>query len=113
MWGREGLMRTHRTEVDSSTDPAFAPRINLMSGQQQDERNHDAYRRLKETIKRTYPPGWFIGIADDQVVGAAADFGDLERMLRAQGKDPRGVLVVEADVDYPESATIFGSGLRP
>jgi hypothetical protein len=48
-----------------------------------------------------------VGIADEQVVGAAADFRTLERELRAQGRDPRTVLVVEAGVDYPERVTIF------
>lgn len=71
------------------------------------ERNSAAYSRFKETISRTYPHGWFIGIADEQVVGAAADFRALESLLRTQGRDPRRVLVVQAGVDYPEYATIF------
>ncbi len=68
------------------------------------ERNQASYRRLKETIGTTYPHGWFVGIADDQIVAAAADFRTLETNLRSQGKDPRRVLVVEAGVDY---VTIF------
>jgi hypothetical protein len=48
-----------------------------------------------------------VGIADEQVVGAAANFGELKTLLRSQGRDPRDVLVVEAGVDYPEYATIF------
>jgi hypothetical protein len=71
------------------------------------DRNNTAYRRLKETIKKTYPHGWFIGIADDRIVGAAATFCDLEVKLRAQGFDPRRVLVIEAGVEYPEYVTIF------
>lgn len=73
------------------------------------ERNSAAYGRLKETISQTYPHGWFVGIAGDQVVGAAADFRALESLLRTQGKDPRRVLVVEAGVNYPEYVTIFRS----
>jgi hypothetical protein len=71
------------------------------------QRNDEAYGRLKETISRSYPHGWFVGIADDQVVGAAADFRALESKLRAQGNDPRQVLVVQAGVDYPDYVTIF------
>lgn len=71
------------------------------------ERNSAAYGRLKETIARTYPHGSFIGIADEQVVGAAADFHALESLLRSQGRDPRRVLVVQAGVDYPDYVTIF------
>jgi hypothetical protein len=71
------------------------------------ERNDDTYRRLKEMIRQKYPRGWFVGLADDQIVAAAADFREVESMVRAQGRDPRQVLVVEAGVDYPEYATIF------
>ena len=74
---------------------------------QEDEPNDTAYRRMKERIDEKHPQGWFVAIADDQVVAAAADFHELERVLRAQGKDPRRVLVVEAGVDYPEFVTIF------
>jgi hypothetical protein len=66
-----------------------------------------AYGRLKESMFQTYPHGWFVGIADEQVVGAAADFLALESLLRNQGRDPRRVLVVQAGVDYPEYITIF------
>jgi hypothetical protein len=74
------------------------------------ERNKVSYLRLKETIRNTYPHGWFVGIADDQIVGAAADFRSLETSLREQGTDPRGVLVVEAGVDYPQYVTILDTG---
>lgn len=71
------------------------------------ERNRAAYGRLKETISRTYPHGWFVGIADEQVVATAADFRALESALGEQGKDPRRVLVVQAGVDYPEYVTVL------
>lgn len=71
------------------------------------ERNNAAYSRLKGTISQTYPHGWFIGVAGEQVVGAAADFRALESLLRSHGKDPRRVLVVQAGIDYPEYVTIF------
>ena len=69
--------------------------------------NTVAYTRLKEMIGQSYPNGWFVAIADDQVVAAAVDFQELKRLLKAKGKDPRHVLVVEAGVDYPEYVTIF------
>jgi hypothetical protein len=74
---------------------------------QENEPNNAAYRRMKETIDETSPRGWFVAIADDQIVARAADFQELEGMLRAQGKDPRSVLVVQAGVDYPQYVTIF------
>ena len=66
-----------------------------------------AYRRIKETIDASYPGGWFAAVSGDRVIAAAADFRQLEEALRAQGLDPRGVLVVEAAVDYREHVTIF------
>jgi hypothetical protein len=78
-----------------------------MDRHQESEPNDATYRRLKDTIQQTYPRGWFVGIADDQVVGAAADFRELEGLLRSRGRDPRTVLVVQAGVDYPKPVTIF------
>jgi hypothetical protein len=71
------------------------------------ERNSAAYIRLKEMLARTCPHGWFVGIAEEQVVGAAAEFRALESILRLQGRDPRRVMVVQAGVDFPEYVTIF------
>ena len=69
--------------------------------------NADAYRRLKRSIDQDYPRGWFVAVADDQVIGAAADFHALEAAVRTTGKDPREVLIVEAGATYPEDVTIF------
>ncbi len=78
-----------------------------MDNNEERDRNESAYRHLKETIKQTYPAGWFVGIADNQIIGAAADFDELGQILRAKGRDPRQVLVVEAGIDYPEYVTIL------
>jgi hypothetical protein len=78
-----------------------------MDDQQERERNTASYQRMKEAIAQTYPRGWFVGIADDQIIGAAATFRDLEITRRARGKDPRRTLGVDAGVDYPEYVTIF------
>lgn len=69
--------------------------------------NEAAYRRLKESIKQSYPPGWFVGVAQNQMVGAAAAFSDLERELRQKGFDPRDVLIVQAGTEYPAELTIL------
>jgi hypothetical protein len=78
-----------------------------MARREEQDRNNAAYLRMKETIKQNYPHGWFIGIADDRIVGAAAEFCDLEIQLRAQGIDSREVLVIEAGVEYPQYVTLF------
>jgi hypothetical protein len=66
-----------------------------------------SYRQTKQAIDAAYPRGWFVAVMEQQILAAAADFHELEDKLRAQGKDPRNVLVVEAGVDYPEYVTIF------
>jgi hypothetical protein len=66
-----------------------------------------AYRQLKNRIDSDYPPGWFVAIIDDQILAAAPDFQKLEDMLRAQHRDPREIMVVEAGVAYPEFVTVF------
>jgi len=78
-----------------------------MTGNQEYDRNNAAYHRMKEMLRQTFPKGWFVGIADEQIVGNAASFQDLQCLLQATGRDPRNVLVVEAGVDYPEFANIF------
>lgn len=78
-----------------------------MDTSQTSTRNMETYRRLKTAIEQTYSPGWFIGIADDQIVGAAEKFPELTAHLRSRGLDPRQVMVVEAGVDYPENVTIY------
>ncbi len=66
-----------------------------------------AYRRLRDRIKETFPPGRFIAISGGQIVADAERFTDLRKTLAGMGKDPAHVLIVQAGVDYPESAMIF------
>ena len=74
---------------------------------QEFDKTQTAYRRMKETIDQTYAKGWFVGLANDKIVGAARTFGELERVLRDQGIDARSVLVVQAGVTYPDYLGIF------
>ncbi len=69
--------------------------------------NHVAYRRLKDTIARAYKPGRFVAIAGGHIVADADSFGGLRACLAVLGKDSPEVLVVQAGVDYPETAVIF------
>ena len=72
--------------------------------------NHAAYRRLKGSIARAYESGRFVAIAGGRIVADADDFNELRTRLTALGKDSPDVLVVQAGVDYPESAVIFATG---
>jgi len=74
--------------------------------------NHAAYRRLKDTLAQTYGAGRFVAITEGHVVADSDSFAQLRSQLVAMGKDPAGVLIVEAGVEYPETAVIFTLG-RP
>jgi hypothetical protein len=75
------------------------------------ESNQIAFRRLAKLINQTYPHGRFVAIADGCVVADAPSFGELESALRSLGRDSENVLVVQAGVEYPESAVIFSDAV--
>ena len=77
-----------------------------MNVHESNEPNNAVYHRMKERVD-AYPRDWFVAIVEDQIVAATADFHELEALLRAQGKDPHNVLVVQAGAEYPDYVTIF------
>jgi hypothetical protein len=71
------------------------------------QRNQAAFRQLRSVIQQTYPPGRFLAIGGGKIIADAATFGELDSALQSQGQDSADVLVVQAGVEYPESAVIF------
>jgi len=71
------------------------------------ELNQAAFRRLSGFINQNYQAGRFVGIASGKIIADAASFGELESSLQALGLNSVDVLVVQAGVEYPESAVIF------
>jgi hypothetical protein len=69
--------------------------------------NNATFRRLKPVIDDTYPRGRFVAIDAGRILADAATFRELDAALRAMGLEPRGVLVVQAGVNYPEHVTLF------
>jgi hypothetical protein len=92
--------------IESKETITPALRSQIMENQTKTQ-NLETYRRLREVIGASYAPGWFVGIADDQIVGAAEKFPELTATLKSRGFDPRQVMVVEAGVAYPEKVTIY------
>ena len=74
---------------------------------QEQELNQEAYWRMKDTIKATYPQDQFVAIAGGEIVGDATDFMTLYRALKASGRNPQQTLIVQAGHDYLRKATIF------
>jgi hypothetical protein len=82
----------------------------MMDQLQERTLNQTAYRQLKDTIAKTYPHGRFLAIASGQIVADADGFTSLRSLLSARGIDPAQVLIVQAGIDYPETAVIFPLG---
>lgn len=71
------------------------------------ERNEAAFRRLKPNIDGTHPAGTFVAIHGGRIVADAKSLVTLRERLAAEKIPPRESLVVQAGVDYPESAIVF------
>jgi hypothetical protein len=65
------------------------------------------FKRLKAAIDERFAPGRFVAVDDGAVIADAQDFEQLCGQLAQLGKDSPDVLVVQAGVEYPETAVIF------
>jgi hypothetical protein len=72
-----------------------------------DERDKIALGQLMKEIDSKYPSGWYVAVDDVQVIAASADFDELLGELRAQSRNPRDTMVIEAGAKRPEYVTIF------
>jgi len=75
--------------------------------QQNGNSSAEQYAAAKREIDRRYPAGQFVAIEDGQAVADAETHRMLVEKLQAQGQNPKGLLIVQAGVDYPRSAIIF------
>jgi hypothetical protein len=78
-----------------------------MGDSQQRDLNQMAFRRMKEDLAQRYPQGRWVAFSEGKVVADADDFDQLCERLHRMGIEPPQALVVQAGVDYPESATIL------
>ena len=83
-----------------------------MNVAQDEERLQLAFRRLKAKTDLEYPKGRFLAFAPEGVLADGPTFQELCRILRAEGKDPRELLIAQAGEHYPESAVNFLGGLE-
>jgi hypothetical protein len=65
------------------------------------------YDELKPEIDRGYPTGRFVAIESSRTLTDAGSLQELVEQLKFLGKDPQDVLVVQAGVEHPETATIL------
>jgi hypothetical protein len=74
--------------------------------------NEAAYDRMKAELDAKYPVGQFVAFGHGQVIGDSADFFALTRMIRAQGRDPREVMVVKIGEEDPTDGGIYFPFIR-
>jgi hypothetical protein len=66
-----------------------------------------AFRKLKPAIDQTYPQGWFVALEGDQIIADAPSFEKLTEVLVGLGKKPAETFMVQAGVEYPQTAIIL------
>ena len=65
------------------------------------------YKDLKKEIDSRFPSGHFVAVESGQVIADAGSHRELVQKLEAVGKSPKDMLIVQAGVEYPESAIIL------
>jgi hypothetical protein len=69
------------------------------------------YEVMRQEIDRRFSMGTFVAVERGRVVADAENHRTLVEKLQSQGKSPKGMLIVQAGVSYPESAEIFAAFL--
>jgi hypothetical protein len=69
--------------------------------------NQEAFRRMKADLGQRFGKGRFLALSEGKVIADAANFKELSGCLKSMGIEPTQALVVQAGVEYPESAVIF------
>jgi hypothetical protein len=69
--------------------------------------NDAAFRRMEDSLAKTYPRGQFVAFMSGEIVADAADFDELQAKLKAAGKDPYQAFIVQAGHSYPKKAVIL------
>lgn len=80
--------------------------------EQEQTENEAAYDRMKEELDATYPVGHFVAFGHGKVIGDSADFFQLTRMIQAQGRDPREVMVVQVGEQDPTDGGVYFPFMR-
>ena len=65
------------------------------------------YKDQKQEIDRRFPLGRFVAVEQGAPIADGASHRELVEKLQALGKSPKDLLIVQAGVEYPESAVIF------
>jgi hypothetical protein len=74
----------------------------------------ERYEYAKKEVDRQFPAGRFVAVESGRIVADADSHRQLVEKLHAQGKTPKDLLIVQAGVDYPDSAVIFATApVRP
>ncbi len=64
-------------------------------------------KTIKEEIARRYPSGQFVAIQSGECIADAVSHRELVSKLSTMGLSPKDMLILQAGVEYPESAIIL------
>ena len=65
------------------------------------------FEDAKREIDSRFPVGRFVAVEMGRVVADAESHRKLVEKLQGHGKSPKDMLIVQAGVEYPDSAVIF------
>lgn len=67
----------------------------------------ERFEDVQREVNRRFAPGRFVAVEAGQPVADAESHVRLVEQLSAQGKSPRGMVVIQAGTQYPATAVIF------
>jgi hypothetical protein len=71
----------------------------------------ERFEQVQREVDKQFPAGRFVAVEGGQPVADAESHGKLVERLRALGKSPKGLVVIQAGAKYPDTAVIFGAAL--
>lgn len=71
----------------------------------------EQFEAVQQEVDRRFAAGRFVAVEAGQPVADAESHARLVDKLHALGKSPRGMIVIQAGVQYPAAAVIFGAAM--
>lgn len=65
------------------------------------------YSAVQAEVDRRFPAGRFVAVQEQRVVADAPSHRLLVEQLQSQGLGPKDLLILQAGVEFPDSAVIF------
>jgi hypothetical protein len=67
----------------------------------------ERYTTEKAAVDRQLPAGRFAAVEGDVIIAEADTHRQLVALFAEQGRSPKDLVILQAGIDYPATATIF------